>query len=163
MCDLLGFLSLKTDSWVVLLQRLDRNFQNDDFEYLTREIALHFQDLWLLCLASQKSHVDPATQVHSIPKTTFFWVHVRFLWCKTDLSQKIECIVFGKVFRKLYLKVFGPAILDCRTQKSFFKHKILKEITWLLLKYCHNVCESLPFSMSGNTFPENRPIVLKKL
>ena len=66
------------------------------FGYVIENEALNFQSSWLLGLASEISHVDPATQDHSIPKTIFFWIQMRFLWHKLDRLQEeiCDCYVF---------------------------------------------------------------------
>ena len=85
MCNLPGFVSRKKDFWSSIQNWSTENFEMMFlFGYLMKNIALDFQDLWLWCLASQKSHVNPAIQVHPIPKTMFFRVTYSFLDKKVE-------------------------------------------------------------------------------
>ena len=66
-----GLLTRENDFWVVHPKWLDQNLAIRFFGCLSKKAASNFQSSWLLCLASEKSHVDPATQFHPISKTIF--------------------------------------------------------------------------------------------
>ena len=70
-------------------KRIDQEFRNKNFWILNKRRSIKFFRVCGCCvyLASEKSHVDSAIQVHPIPKTMFFWVHMRFLWHKTGQRQ----------------------------------------------------------------------------
>ena len=62
------------------------------------------------------------TLARPIPKT-LFWIHVRFLWHKTEQlrTKNSEWYVSGTISKKLYFKIFGRAISNCHTQTSLLK------------------------------------------
>ena len=103
------------------------------FGYLIKDAALNLQGLWLLCLAPEKSHLDPETQVQPIPKTMFSGSTCRFSGTKlnspktnhsaTLLIKLIRCYVADKVSEKLYFEIIGWAVLDRGTQTFLFKDK----------------------------------------
>ena len=70
-------------------------------------------------LTKCKSHVDPPTQVHPIPKTMLRAV---FSGTKVNCRERWSFIprVSGKVSKTTF---FGRAILDCSSQTSLFKDK----------------------------------------
>ena len=67
----------------------------------------------------------PSDPSSSNPKNNVFWVHVRFLWCKTEQpkTKNLTATFFGNTSKKLHFGIFGRAILDCGTLTSLVKEK----------------------------------------
>ena len=116
-----------------------KNFEIMLFGNLTKNVASNFQDLWMSCLASEKSHGDSATQRPSDPatqrpsdpatqrpsdpssshsKNNQFWIPAVSLaqhWLAE--KRKVPCF-WVRCPKKLYFETFGRAILDCGIQTS---------------------------------------------
>ena len=114
--NLPGFLSRKKDFWVVHPKRLDRKLGHDIFGHLTNNVAVIVQSLRLLCLASEKFHVYPATQVHPIPKTNVF-LDPRAVW---NPKEKFECQVFSKALYYPVLLSHFLHSLENHTRRAIF-------------------------------------------
>ena len=134
--NLPGFLSRKKDFWVVHPKRLDRKLGHDIFGHLTNNVASIVQGLRLLCLASEKFHVYPATQVHPIPKTMFSWIHMRFEIRKKNLSAKFSvksCIIpLCWVTFCIHSEIIPAGHFSRKCAKSINQSIKLSPLGWLL-------------------------------
>ena len=174
-CNLPGFLSRKKNFSVVLLKHLDRKFWNDVFWMPNKKPSIKFKNWWLLYLVGEKSHVDPATQVHPIPETRFFWVHMRFLWQKTgwDETENFENHTSSRISKK-HLFEFRHPNFPFQGWKSW---KTARDclLIWKPLKISstitvpienlkndipYAVCESHRVPTTGITPPKKRRVAL---
>ena len=130
-CNLPGFSSPKKDFWVVLLQWLHQIFLDDVFWMPNKSLALCIEGFWLSSLASEKSHVDPATQLHPVSKTMFFVSGCDFSSTKLNrLKQKklndTFLIQFPKKHRfRILIEPFWIAI----PKRPFPGRKIMEKST----------------------------------
>ena len=138
-CDLPGFSSRKKDfllggaSWNVSTE----NFEMMAFRNLIRNVPLIVQGLWLLCLVSEKFHVDPATLLHPIPKTRSF----RSTWAfsGTKVNSQKQNIVSATFFVRYPNNLPSEfSIEPFWIAAPTWGMKILEESTWLLLNFGNN-------------------------
>ena len=80
--DTSRILSRKKVFWVIHPQRVDQEFQNKGFWIPNKQRSINVSGFMAVMSSSEKSYMDPANQVHPIPKTMIFWVHVRWVWHK---------------------------------------------------------------------------------
>ena len=98
------------------------NFERTFFGYLIE--ALWFQGLCLLCLATEKSHVDPATRIQShLKNNAFFWSTGGFSGRKIEFPRtKNFWVFFSKASKKLQFEIFSPAISNCVSHSLYERH-----------------------------------------
>ena len=118
---LLGILTLKPFE-SCFCEWIDRKFCNDAFWISERKLATKFSGSVAVKLkASEKFHVDPATQVHSIPKRVFFWSTGGFVDKKLNRLNRntFEWLHFWvKCPKNVFFFTFGRATSNCGAQMS---------------------------------------------
>ena len=77
---------LSRQSWllVVLLEGLDRKLWNDVFWLSIQKRSIEFSGFVTDMFSLGDNPHKPAIQVHPIQETIFCWVHITFLWHKTE-------------------------------------------------------------------------------
>ena len=130
-CNLPEFYPGKRKFWFVHPKRIDRKkFQTMFFGYLMKHKTLPFQDLWLLCSASEKSHVDPSS---SSPKNSVsFGSSTRAVslakknWKAKKINFSAACLVryprhFILSFSSSHFGLRHPNVPFSRMKKSWKK------------------------------------------
>ena len=113
------------------------NFEIMFFGYLTKNLSLEFQGLRPLCLASKKSHVYPANQVHLIAKIIFFCFTCNVPFTKLNSpGLKHWSTMFLLRYSENITSKFSAGPFGMSVRKSPFSGiKIRKDCAWLFLSF----------------------------
>ena len=83
-CNHPGFLSRKKDFCFIHPKWLDCEFRYDTVWMPNEKRSIEFSGFLAVMFSVGEISRGPATQVHPIHKTMLFWVHVQFLWHKSE-------------------------------------------------------------------------------
>ena len=112
------------------------------FGYLIANAPSSFQFLWLFRLAYETPHVHSATQVNSIPQTTFFGSACGF--SGTDSNGRKRTFLYGFVFcevsNKIILKVWVGPFCITASKCPFSSIKVMEGSTRLVVDVSINTC-----------------------
>ena len=108
------------------------------FGCVIKSEALKILDLWLSCLDSEKSHVDPATQIHPILQTMFLGPNTVSLaqnWTGQNANANWVLRFRVKYPKNVVSKLLVEPFRNSEPQRPFSGMKILEERTWLFFEF----------------------------
>ena len=122
-CNLPGFSSRKRTSRSYFWKSSIEKFEMMFLGYLINNVALNFQGLGLLCSASEKTHVHPATQVHPIPKNVILSPHAASQ-AQNWLAENKKLLVWWSIQKRFSSKVLLEWFRIADSKRPFLGLKI---------------------------------------